>query len=197
MYRHRKEPIMLTEFQKQKLPALFALHDLNRDGVITRADFEEFTRRVASSRGWGLASAEYQELLSRFLTFWDGLAQTASAGGAGWVTPTEWLDYWDRILGTPGMYDQIAAPIGRTLFTILDQDGDGAVTADEYASMYAHGGLDPAEAAAAFARLDLDGDGRLSVDEVMQLADQFFRSENATDPGNLLFGPVPGLAARA
>jgi Ca2+-binding EF-hand superfamily protein len=186
---------MLTEFQKQKLPRLFDLHDRDRDGVLTRADFEEFARSVASSRGWSADSAESQELLSRFLTFWNGLAETA--GGAGRVTATAWLDYWDRILGTPGMFDEIAAPIARLVFTILDQDDDGFVTAGEYAGMYGYSGLDPAEAAPAFARLDVDHDGRLSVDEIMQLVHQFFRSENPTDPGNLLFGPVPGLAARA
>ncbi len=183
---------MVTEFQKQKLPRLFALHDLDRDGVLTRADFEEFTRRIASTRGWGSDSAEYEELLSRFLTFWEGLEQIASARGSDRVTLAEWLEHWDQILGTPGMYDRIIIPIGRMLFTMLDQDGDGSVTAEEYAAIYSHGGLDPEEAPAAFVRLDLDGDGRLSVDEVMQLADQFFRSENPDEPGNVLFGPVPG-----
>lgn len=183
---------MLTEFQKQKLPRLFALHDLDRDGVLTRADFEEYTRGIASTRGWGPESAEYRELLAGFLTFWEGLAQTANARGADRVTLTEWLDYWDRILETPGMYDQIVERIGRMVFTILDQDGDGSVTAEEYAAQYRHGALDVEEAAAAFARLDLDGDGRLSVDEIMQLAEQFFRSEDPDEPGNVLFGPVSG-----
>jgi hypothetical protein len=44
--RTQQEPLMLTAFQKQKLPRLFAVHDLNRDGVINRIDFEEYTRRI-------------------------------------------------------------------------------------------------------------------------------------------------------
>jgi Ca2+-binding EF-hand superfamily protein len=127
---------MLTKFQKQKLPRLFAVHDLNRDGVINRADFEEYTRRIASTRGWGPESPEYEELLTRFLTFWNGLEQSARALGASEVTLTEWFEYWDRILGTPGMYEQIAEPIGRMVFTILDQNGDGSITAAEYTAAF-------------------------------------------------------------
>src|SRR5687767_6460971 len=77
---------MLTEFQKQKLPRLFALHDLNRDGVINRADFEDYARMIASTRGWGTDSAEYVELFGRFLRFWDGLEQVAKSRGARHVT---------------------------------------------------------------------------------------------------------------
>jgi Ca2+-binding EF-hand superfamily protein len=191
LHQREKERTMLTEFQKQKLPRLFAVHDLNRDGVITRSDFEEYTRRIANTRGWGPESDQYQNLLARFLTFWNGLEESARAHGARQVTVTEWLDYWDVILSTPGMFGQIAAPIGRMVFTILDQDGDRSITAEEYASVFAQGGLDPAQAGPAFARLDLNGDGRISVDEIMKLLDQFFRSSDPADPGNALFGIVP------
>ena len=188
---------MLTEFQKQKLPRLFALHDLNADGVPTRADFDEYARRIAAMRGWGSDSEEYRQLSARFTTFWDGLEEIASSMGTKQVTLATWFEYWDRLLGEPGRYEQVAAPIGRVLFTMLDRDGDGSVTAEEYADLYEQGGLDPNEAAAAFARLDLDHDGRLSVDEVMQHADQFFWSEDPTEPGNVLFGPVSGVEVRS
>jgi juvenile hormone diol kinase len=181
---------MLTEFQKQKLPRLFALHDLNRDGVINRADFEEYASRIASTRGWGPNSSEANELRSRFLNFWNGLEQMAENRGSRDVTLTEWFDYWDRILGTPGMYDQVCAPIAEMVYTILDHDGDGSITAAEYAETFKYSGLDAADAAPAFARLDLDRDGRLSIEEILSLADEFFRSEDPAAPGNALFGVV-------
>jgi Ca2+-binding EF-hand superfamily protein len=88
------------------------------------------------------------------------------------------------------MYEQVTAPIVRTLMTFLDQDGDGAVTAEEYSAAYSSGGFDPDEAADAFARLDLNSDGRLSIDEIMTLADQYFRGNDRSAPGNALFGPL-------
>lgn len=185
---------MLTVFQQQKLPRLFAVHDLNGDGVINRVDFEEYTRRIAGLRGWGPESMEYNELLARFFMFWHGLEDIATGKGVQDVTITEWFEYWDRILNTPGVFDAVITPIGRMIFTMLDEDGDGSITADEYAAIYRSGGLDPAEAIAAFSQLDLDRDGQLSIDEIMVHADEFFRSDDPNAPGNALFGIVPAPA---
>ena len=85
-------------------------------------------------------------------------------------------------------------PIGRMVFTILDQDGDDAVTVGEYCAIFEPAGINPAEATAAFEHLDLNHDGRLGIDEILQLADQFFRSNNPSDPGNALFGFVTAPA---
>ena len=186
---------MLTEFQKQKLPRLFAVHDLDGNGLIDHADFDEYARRIASTRGWGRESPEYKDLQSSFGTFWMGLEQSARARGATYVDGKEWLAYWDRIFSTPGLFEQMIRPIGHTVFTMLDADGDGAVTAHEYALIYDNGGLDPADAAPAFARLDLNHDGRLTIEEMMTLLDQFFRSEDPAAPGNALFGILPSLHA--
>jgi Ca2+-binding EF-hand superfamily protein len=184
---------MLTPFQKQKLPLLFAVHDLNQDGVINRSDFEEYSARIAKTRGWGRDSAEYKQLVDRFMTFWNGLEEVARRKGARQVTVKEWLEDWDEILANPRLYDQIVPPIGRAIFTMLDQDGDGQITAKEYAITFKQGGLDEKDAAAAFERLDLNHDGRLSSEEFITLAEQFFRSNDAADPGNALFGVLPAL----
>lgn len=187
--------IMLSEFQTQKIRRVFTLHDLNRDGVMSRADFEEYTRRIGTARGWDADSPEYREVLSRFLAFWDGLTQATEVEATGQVTPAEWLEYWDRVLGTPGMFEQVAAPIARALLTSLDEDGDGAVSAEEYAALFSSGGFSAEEAAEAFARLDIDHDGRLSIDEVTQMTERFFRSDDPADPGNAVFGPLPEISA--
>jgi juvenile hormone diol kinase len=124
------------------------------------------------------------------MTFWNGLEQVARARGASQVTVTDWLEYWDKILQSPAMYDEMVPPIGRTLFSILDHDGDGAVTADEYAQTLTNSGVDASEAGSVFERLDTNHDGLLSVDEFVALADQFFRSEDPAAPGNSLFGEI-------
>ncbi len=181
---------MLTELQTRKLPNLFAIHDLNRDGVLEQADFHEYTRRIASSRGWTPESPEYQQLLSRFLTFWKGLEAVADASRDQRVTINEWLAYWDRILTAEGKFDELVEPIAELIFSLLDHNGDGVISADEYALMYSAGGLDPRTAAVAFASLDLDHDGRLTVDEMWTLVRQYFQSNDPSEPGNSFFGPV-------
>jgi Ca2+-binding EF-hand superfamily protein len=181
---------MLTEFQRQKLPRLFSIHDLNGDGVITRRDFEDYAERIARTRGWGASSPQAKDLSQRFLTFWQGLEEVGARRGRKEVSLQDWLEYWDRILGNPPLYDQLIEPIARMVFTMLDRDGDGAVTESEYSQIYQSGSVDRGGAAEAFARLDLDHDGRLSVDEILTLADQFFRSQDPEEAGNALFGIV-------
>ncbi len=180
---------MLTDLQKRKISNLFAVHDLDRDGVLHQQDFDEYTRRVASTRDWKPGSPQYDEVRSRFMTFWTGLAASADTSHDQRITITEWLDYWDKILAKRELYDSIPQPIADSMFHLLDQNGDGQITLDEYSTIYEAGGLDPKQAKEAFANLDLDHDGRLSIDEMMTLLGQFFRSNDAKSPGNWLFGP--------
>jgi Ca2+-binding EF-hand superfamily protein len=181
--------IMLTELQKRKLPNLFALHDLNKDGELEQSDFTQYTRKIASTRGWAPGTPQYKELLSKFMVFWEGLRRMADTRHDQRITLDTWFAYWEQILGTEGMYDQILQPLADLVFKLLDSNGDGAVKADEYALLYSSGGLDPKLAAAAFSRLDLDHDGELSIDELLKSLGQFFRSNDPEAPGNWLLGP--------
>jgi Ca2+-binding EF-hand superfamily protein len=180
---------MLTDLQKRKIKNLFAVHDLDNDGVLRQRDFEEYTRRITTPRGWKPGSPEYDEVRSRFMTFWTGLTAQADTSHNHRVTIDEWFAYWDQLLGEQALYDGIPKPIADSVFHLLDENGDGEISAEEYSRLYSAGGLNPALAAEAFAKLDLDHDGRLSVDEMMTLLGQFFRSNDPTSPGNWLFGP--------
>lgn len=186
---------MLTGLQKLKLPRLFALHDLNSDGVINRADFEEYAARTAATRGWEADSVEANELRARFLAFWTGIEHIAENRDSANVTLAEWLDYWDRVLNTPDLFDEIAAPLARTIFLMLDHDGDGFIRLTEYTQSFRLGGLDAADAKAAFARLDWNGDGRISQEEFLALTDDFFKSDDPAARGNALFGIVHSAEA--
>jgi Ca2+-binding EF-hand superfamily protein len=180
---------MLTDLQKRKITNLFAVHDLDRDGVLRQRDFEEYTRRITSSRGWKPGSPEYDEVRSRFMTFWAGLTAKADTSHDQRVTIDEWFAYWDQLLATQALYDAIPQPIADSVFSLLDTNGDGHITADEYEHIYRAGGSNPAVAAEAFAKLDLDHDGKISVEEMGTLLGQFFRSNDPKSPGNWLFGP--------
>ena len=84
---------MLTDLQKRKIKNLFAVHDLDRDGVLRQRDFEEYTRRITTPRGWKPGSPEYDEVRSRFMTFWAGLTAKADTSHDHRVTIDEWFAY--------------------------------------------------------------------------------------------------------
>lgn len=180
---------MLTQFQKQKLTNLFAVHDLDRDGALEKSDYVEYTRRLAGKRGLVAGTAKYDELLSQFLGFWGMLEQIADQNQDKRVTLREWFACYDRLLSLPDSAEQIR-PIGEAVFGMLDRNGDGAVTLEEYKWLYSSGGLDPNLAADSFKKLDTDHDGRISTSELSARLAEFLMSDDPKSPGTWLFGPV-------
>jgi Ca2+-binding EF-hand superfamily protein len=179
---------MLTDLQQRKITNLFRVHDLNQDGVLTPMDYEEYSRRIAASRGWPPGSARHNALVARFMRMWEDLDAAADRTEDKRVTLDEWMAYFDRLLGTQGLYEQVGQPIADSVFAMIDGNGDGVITADDYAMLYSAGALDPTLAADAFAKIDVDRDGRVSPAELSRLLGEFFRS-NPNAPGNWLFGP--------
>lgn len=177
---------MLTDLQRKKLPNLFHLHDVDNDGHIQQADYDQVARDMAQSRGLAADSSEAEELRSRFATAWDSMSPLAEDGA---LSLDGWLAYWEQVLSTDGMYDEVISPIGEFVFAMLDRDGDGRVEAAEYVQFYHVMGLDEAAATEVFSQLDRDGNGSLSRDEISDMLQQYFCSEDPDAPGNRFFGP--------
>ena len=180
---------MLSEFQKRKIANLFTVHDLDHDGALERSDYVEYTRRFAAKRGLGPGSPQYDELLTQFLGFWSMLEPIADRNQDKRVTLQEWFTCFDQLLSSPDSADRLR-PIGEAVFRMLDRNGDGRVTLDEYKWLYSSGGLDPDLAADSFKKLDTDHDGRITISELSSRLLEFFTSDNPDAPGTWLFGPV-------
>lgn len=180
---------MLTEFQQRKLSNLFAIHDLDHDGALRRDDYVEYTRRLAAERGLPPGSAKHDELLSKFLGFWNALNQGADANGDNRVTLPEWLTFFDRMLTARNATVDLR-PIGDSVFGMLDKNGDGVITIEEYRWLFSSGGVSPALADDSFRRIDVDRDGRVTPSELSSHLSEFFLSNDPAAPGNWLFGPV-------
>jgi juvenile hormone diol kinase len=187
--RFAQEGHMLTEFQKRKIANLFAIHDLNHDGALERSDYVEYVTRISAESGLGPGSAKYEELLSRFLGFWDMLRQAADQNHDNRVTKREWFALFEQLLASPAAVDKMR-PIGEAVFAMLDRNGDGNITLDEYKWLYSSGALDPRLAADSFKRLDTDRDGRITTSELSMRLFEFFMSDDPNAPGTWLFGPV-------
>jgi Ca2+-binding EF-hand superfamily protein len=180
---------MLTDFQKRKLTNLFNIHDLNHDGALERADYDEYTRRLADKRGFAAGSPKYDALHSQFMGFWQMLEQMADRNQDKKVTLREWYACFEHLLSSPDAAERMR-PIGEAVFGMLDRNNDGVVTVDEYRWLYSSGGLDPTLAADSFKRLDTDHDGRITTTELTARLFEFFTSDKPEAPGTWLFGPV-------
>lgn len=181
---------MLTDLQTSKLTRYFRLYDVDDDGRVARPDFERVVENVRQLHGAQEGSADHRGLREGYLARWRSLAASADVDQDGGVDLAEWLAYWDGVLADDARYDAEVSEVAGRLFEVFDTDEDGVLGADEFVNFYAVYGLKSALARQVFLDLDADGDGRLTLVELVDMARQFYRSDDPEAPGNRLFGPI-------
>ena len=71
---------------------------------------------------------------------------------------------------------------------MLDSDGDGKVTTEDYVLFCEAYGVPEPEAKESFDTFDRNNDGILQIQEVDTLIREFYSSEDPRAPGNVFFG---------
>ena len=179
---------MLSDLKKRKLTRYFRVCDVDDDSRVSRPDFERVVENVRMLHGVDDNSPGHRALRDGYLRRWEGIRASADADSDGSVDLDEWLAYWDAVLADEGRYQAEIAQVTDQLFELFDSDADGALDADEFCNFYGVHGLKSDLAREVFADLDLDGDGVVTREELMEMAHQFYRSDDPDAPGNRLFG---------
>jgi len=180
---------MLTDLQRRKLTRYFRVYDVDDDGRMANADFERVIENVRILHGINAGSTAYCALRDAYLMRWDALRRFADTNADGSVDLGEWLGYWAELLDSNERYEQEVVDVTDRIFKLFDTDEDGVLGADEFCDFFGVFGLKSALARQVFMGMDLDCDGSITRDELLELADQFYRSDDPDAPGNNLFGP--------
>lgn len=175
---------MLSDVQKRKFSRLFALFDTDRNGCVDRADYERIAHSIAETGGHGPGSPRFVALTERYERAWEALNAPDDLG----VNSEEWLAYHEKLLVTPGAYEDTLGVAVETVFDALDADGDGKITEDEWRQFFRAYSIDESLVDRCFPRFDLDRDGYVSRAEASDLVAQFYFSSDPDAPGNWLFG---------
>merc|ERR1711953_647227 len=130
--------------QKQMLKDAFKKADKNGDGKLS---YEEYWNVIKMS-GISISEAEFQEIV-----------KVKDADSDGFISCKEFLE---RSEGSSKKSD--------IAFDILDKDGDGYLTKEEFSQ--AGGRITRKQIEAVYKRNDQDGDGRLSRDEYNSLVNK-------------------------
>src|SRR3989442_312382 len=122
---------MLSDLQTRKLMQLFRLLDTDAGGTLEEADFQRALDRLVARRNVSPGSLEHAYLRVTFTSMWRDV-QAADQDGDGAITPDEWLAHHAAHIGSAHFESMLHAQCD-VIFNLLDIDGDGKISADEYA----------------------------------------------------------------
>lgn len=187
--------VELTDFQRRKILHKFNMLDIDQNQKIEYYDFEHVIEVLAEQRGWEPDDPKFKRLSDANVGLWRALRDFCKVDDEGSISRQQWVDYHAQALHQAKEFDHLVPGFETTLaaFTgfvqsLLDSDGDGLVTMDDYLALAAAHGTTAEEARQTFSAIDKNGDGTLNLDEVSALVRQFYLSDDADAPGNELFG---------
>jgi len=173
----------MSEFWLQKMRTYFDRIDFDKDGSITRADFEGMAARFAAK----LDAAKAQDLTQTITNVWDKYLQGVGGGTA--ITKEGFIKAMTTLVKDPSMKATLEGPLP-LFFHAVDLNNDGLISEDEFGNFFAILGLDVSMAPATFQAIDTNNDGQLSLDEFTEAGSEFFLSEDPSKPTKLFWGPL-------
>lgn len=189
----------LSDWQREKLVALYDLFDNDGDGTIDETEFEGLLERIRVDTGWPEESRVMSHVAARWRLFLRALF-----GNSPHLSETRWLDHFSRFLIADRearvedtAYRGPVEEMAHLLFMMLDRDRNGEIEPEEFLIFFYAIGRNDADAEASFAKLDQNQDGLLQREEVEDMALEFFHSIEPGSSGDWLFGPPPASKANS
>lgn len=177
----------MSEFLRRKYRSYFRRLDVNKDGFLTRTDFEVLAdRSCADEAPESPRRKTMRESYTRFYALIESLGSTP-----GKVSEEEWVEETAKSVNTPE-YKRVLDDAIRICFALLDTNGDGYIQDHEYIRFFHSLRIPDHENVAriAFKTLDTSGSGELSLEEFRIAVTDFFYSEDESRPGTYYLGPL-------
>ena len=168
-------------FWNQKLDRAVRVRDVDKDGVITRKDFELVAQRYKDLGG--ISGEQLQRIQESLMKMCDSVGLTDD------TKQFTYEEFKRRHALNVDNHSEFNT-IFRTMFNGLDINGDGVVSMKEWELHYKCIGLDPKYAKASFEAMDTNGDGVVSLEEFTAYHVEFFSSTENKLNSAILFGPL-------
>ncbi|MFD3697075.1 EF-hand domain-containing protein [Streptomyces sp. NPDC058646] len=184
---------MTTDLLDRKLERAFTHLDADGSGVIDEHDIIALGSRLLSALAEPATSPKATQVMAGLVDFWQELFTELDLDRDGKVTPEEYKQGMTRLYADGGpAYDRSFRPMVKAFLTVVDTDGDGRISQEEFhkAQEAFDTKLGTADTEAFFKRIDADGDGTLSVDELLTAVREYYTGTDEDAPGNLLFGEL-------
>ncbi|KAL0270367.1 UNVERIFIED_CONTAM: hypothetical protein PYX00_007799 [Menopon gallinae] len=211
----RKHTIDLNEFQRKKFAHFFIFFlDLDRDDVISLADFEAFSERLRHFSDWSKSSTEYSRLkevqrgfiesfllpeeLENTIHSYEMLEKKLNKEQ---LSLDEWLEKWNQILEKSRNYQELPLWLQyfpKLLFHVINRSDTGIITKDELSAFYTSiVGLTATQIEGflgnAYKALTSNEEQPLTYATFRLCFANFLLARYPNGPGQYLFGPITGV----
>lgn len=181
---------MLSELRTRKFTTLFACFDSNKNGVLEKSDYEQFAQNLSQAYNLAPGTTTYTAMYAETMALWDFVHNVADQDGDHRITPVEFIAAYGALTNDDATFQQLLMSYAAYVIRTGDQDGDGRLDEDEYATILWCYGIADADARTAFRHLVTDGSGYLTTAAMEQVFAEFFRSDDPDAPGNWMIGPM-------
>ncbi len=180
---------MVSELRTRKYTALFACFDFDKNGVLEKGDYEQFSRNLAEAYKLAPGTTEHALMHAETMSLWDFIESVADKDGDNAVQVDEFIAAYDQMTSRDDTFAQLLGGYASFVIRMGDRDRDGMLDEDEYATILWCYGITDADARAAFRHIVPDGGTHLSNEAMERVFAEFFRSDEPYAPGNWMIGP--------
>lgn len=178
---------MLTEFQAKKWTHLFNLYDVDGSGAVTKEDFVLKGQTVAKLLDIEPSSASYEKMSQEVMADWEHLQKDVDLNNDGKISLDEWLTHGYNRINNPDMYETVKKEVD-AIFELFDQNKDGLMSREEYSTLLKAWNVSDEGIEFSCSKVGLGLNDTLSKDQLVQLVEQFHKSDDPDAVGNYFFG---------
>jgi Ca2+-binding EF-hand superfamily protein len=177
------------EIAKRRLAKVFRSFDYDNNGVVDEEDIKRLARETAEISGKDPECEAVKGFRQGLLQFHRKVTGKVGqdSNKKGEITAEEYRNTITTFSSAEmrSMIDGFLEP----LFALLDRDGDGKITEDEFKAMHLAQGLSERDVRGVFAQVDLDGDGYLSESDLREYIYEFYLSNDPNAPTYHVLSP--------
>jgi len=182
---------MPVDFQRRKLGYFFQILDLNSNNCLQMDDFTEMVEKVRITMDYEPEDKGHKRITDKAIKLFNYLVKDIKPDSFNVIKEEEWTDYFmNEVIRSndEDTLDDYKELIFNFMFDFFDQNRDGFISKQEYEDFYDIFGIDRSFCDKAFSQLDKAQNFKLSRYDLMNAIEEFLASDDATLPGNWIFG---------
>lgn len=174
----------------RKMVHVFEMLDVTKDGYVAESDIVKLATGISQIMPGLPNPRKSLDFKNAMLGWWRSLLPVMNMPPDEMAGLEEFCGAMVQVILEQGRYEEVFQPVAVTWFRLYDTDDSDSLSLEEFHVLSKALEISPADTEAGFRKFDVNGDGELSEEEFLEVARQFYASEDPDVPGNWLYGPL-------